>query len=45
MQLLTLTFLSLGAIAAASDSAQEHEMAKLIPRETWKAWQKRDNIL
>jgi hypothetical protein len=45
MQLVTFTLLSLGAIAAASDAALEPQMARLIPRETWQAWQKRDNIL
>lgn len=45
MQLITFTLLSLGAIAAASDAAIEPQMAKLIPRETWQDWQKRDNIL
>lgn len=45
MQLATFTLLSLGAIVAASNTELETQMAKLIPRETWQAWQKRDNIL
>src|SRR5882724_2727026 len=45
MQILTLTFLALGAISTAADSKQGPKVSNLTPRETLKAWQRRGDIL
>jgi hypothetical protein len=44
MKLLTLALLSISTATTGSGRPAELEMAKIIPRETWKVW-KSDNIL